>query len=52
MRAHEARRAPCRPLENELPAAIERCGDRFVAESPEISGANGQGEMRIWVTKI
>jgi len=32
-----------RPMRNEFTAVIERDGDSFVAWSPEIPGANGQG---------
>jgi len=31
------------PMRNEFTAVIERDGDWFVAWSPEIVGANGQG---------
>jgi len=40
------RRKPRRPLKNEFTAVIERDGKWFIAYSPEIPGANGQGRTR------
>ena len=34
------------PMQNEFTAIIERDGDWFVAFSPEIPGANGQGKTK------
>lgn len=33
-------------MHNEFTAVIERDGDWFIAYSPEIAGANGQGRTR------
>jgi predicted RNase H-like HicB family nuclease len=33
-------------MRNEFTAIVERDGDWFVAYSPEVSGANGQGRSR------
>ncbi len=33
-------------MRNEFTAVIERDGDWFIAYSPEVSGANGQGRTR------
>lgn len=33
-------------MHNEFTAIIERDGDWFIAYSPEISGANGQGRTK------
>ena len=33
-------------MRNEFTAIVERDGDWFVAYSPEVSGANGQGRTR------
>jgi predicted RNase H-like HicB family nuclease len=40
------RRRPSRPLRNEFTAVIERDGKWFIAYSPEIPGANGQGRTK------
>jgi len=40
------RRRPSRPLKNEFTAVIERDGTWFIAYSPEIPGANGQGRTK------
>jgi predicted RNase H-like HicB family nuclease len=40
------RRKPSRPLKNEFTAVIERDGEWFIAYSPEIPGANGQGRTK------
>jgi predicted RNase H-like HicB family nuclease len=34
------------PMRNEFTAVIERDGDWYIAYSPEIPGANGQGRTR------
>ena len=33
-------------MRNEFTAIVERDGDWFIAYSPEVSGANGQGRTR------
>ena len=33
-------------MRNEFTAVLERDGDRYIAYSPEIPGANGQGRTR------
>jgi predicted RNase H-like HicB family nuclease len=40
------RRGVARPLKNEFTAVIERDGQWFIAYSPEIPGANGQGRTK------
>lgn len=40
------RRGVARPLRNEFTAVIERDGEWFIAYSPEIPGANGQGRTK------
>ena len=40
------RRKPTRPLKNEFTAVIERDGEWFIAYSPEIPGAKGQGRAK------
>ncbi len=40
------RRGLARPLKNEFAAVIERDGKWFIAYSPEIPGANGQGRTK------
>jgi predicted RNase H-like HicB family nuclease len=40
------RRTSSRPLKNEFTAVIERDGEWFIAYSPEIPGANGQGRTK------
>jgi predicted RNase H-like HicB family nuclease len=40
------RRPLARPLKNEFTAVIERDGKWFIAYSPEIPGANGQGRTK------
>ena len=40
------RRGVARPLRSELTAVIERDGEWFIAYSPEIPGANGQGRTK------
>ena len=40
------KRRPGRPLKNEFTAVIERDGKWFIAYSPEIPGANGQGRTK------
>jgi predicted RNase H-like HicB family nuclease len=40
------RRPIGRPLRNEFTAVIERDGKWFIAYSPEIPGANGQGRTK------
>ena len=40
------RRGLTRPLKNEFTAVIERDGEWFIAYSPEIPGANGQGRTK------
>ena len=40
------RRGLARPLKNEFTAIIERDGRWFIAYSPEIPGANGQGRTK------
>lgn len=40
------RRGPSRSLRNEFTAVIERDGEWFIAYSPEIPGANGQGRTK------
>ena len=40
------RRGLARPLKNEFTAIIERDGEWFIAYSPEIPGANGQGRTK------
>ena len=40
------KRRPSRPLKNEFTAVIERDGKWFIAYSPEIPGANGQGRTK------
>ena len=40
------RRRPSRALKNEFTAVIERDGKWFIAYSPEIPGANGQGRTK------
>jgi predicted RNase H-like HicB family nuclease len=41
------RRTTKRALRNEFTAVIERDGEWFIAYSPEIPGANGQGRTKI-----
>jgi predicted RNase H-like HicB family nuclease len=41
-----ARRTTQRALRNEFTAVIERDGEWFIAYSPEIPGANGQGRTK------
>jgi predicted RNase H-like HicB family nuclease len=41
-----ARRTTKRALRNEFTAVIERDGEWFIAYSPEIPGANGQGRTK------
>ena len=41
-----ARRTTERALRNEFTAVIERDGEWFIAYSPEIPGANGQGRTK------
>jgi predicted RNase H-like HicB family nuclease len=40
------RRVLTRPFKNEFTAVIERDGEWFIAYSPEIPGANGQGRTK------
>jgi predicted RNase H-like HicB family nuclease len=40
------RRSSVRPFKNEFTAVIERDGKWFIAYSPEIPGANGQGRTK------
>ena len=40
------RRGPGRAMRNEFTAIIERDGAWFIAYSPEIPGANGQGRTK------
>ncbi len=40
------RRSAKRPLRNEFTAVIERDREWFIAYSPEIPGANGQGRTK------
>ena len=40
------RRGPRRAMRNEFTAIIERDGARFIAYSPEIPGANGEGRTK------
>ena len=46
-----SRRPAKRALRNEFTAVIERDGDWFIAYSPEIPGANGQGRTKVEARK-
>jgi predicted RNase H-like HicB family nuclease len=45
-RAHDPGAAYPQPMRNEFTALIERDGKWFVAYSPEVPGANGQGRAK------